>query len=255
VDDAQPIELVGPPVPARPALPGAVVMRPDSDTAIDALLADLYLHARNCTRSFGDFHLAMALWPQVNPAVLRLLTDPRFRDFPWSRTRVWLVDEADVPEDHPERRSATLHGMIVEGSGMPPEQAHTINASDPAGAAAYEALLREHLGWREKGHDRLDFVLVPLLPDGAWGGVAMGHERGLMTRAEDDGPARVMMTQRLVRAARCIGVLAVGDGLAHAVSTWAGGDRTVPADVPACAELRWYLDHASLARPAGRAAT
>ena len=35
-------------------------------------------------------------------------------------------------------------------------------------ASGYEAALKESLGWREKGHDRLDFVLLPVLADNTY---------------------------------------------------------------------------------------
>jgi hypothetical protein len=46
-------------VPA-PKLWGTVDVRHDREDVYDALAADLMLHATNCVRTFGDFHLAVS---------------------------------------------------------------------------------------------------------------------------------------------------------------------------------------------------
>lgn len=50
------------PDPVAPALPhaDAVVVRCDMDDLHSALAADLFIHAQNCVRQFGDFHLALS---------------------------------------------------------------------------------------------------------------------------------------------------------------------------------------------------
>ena len=69
-----------------PRLPGRSVRRPSVDSATDALLADLFIHATNCVRAFGDFHLAVSAGEEIEPALMRLMYDPGFREFPWTRT-------------------------------------------------------------------------------------------------------------------------------------------------------------------------
>jgi hypothetical protein len=234
-ENAPTYELGGVKPPTPPALPGGVVMRADFDLVIDALLADLSVHARNCVRTFGDFQLALDVAGQVEPAVRRLMFDLSYRDFPWEQTRLWMVRE-DVSTGE---SFEALRGLVVEASGIPPEQVHRIETSAAAPASAYEATLREHLGWREKGHDRLDYVLLP-----ADAGVilrAPAHAEPADGALVHQEGARVAMTPRLVASAHMVALLACGEGarrvIAHAV-----GSRRFPLAGEGT-QLRWYVDY------------
>jgi 6-phosphogluconolactonase/glucosamine-6-phosphate isomerase/deaminase len=256
-DPPPPIELSPAAEATAPALPGVVVVRSDADAAIDALLADLFIHAGNCVRAFGDFHFAVSATSEVEPVLRRLLFDLAYRDFPWARTRVWMVEELGVEDDDPRQRWPGVRDHILAGAGVPEEQMHRILAREPGAAERYEALLREHLGWREKGHDRLDFVLLPLQEGLHVGGVvgtgaAAGTESPLVATLPGS-PTRTAVTTRLVNSARLVAVFAPGRAadVRRAVSRFAAKDRR--ADEPATmlsarsAELRWYLDHAACA--------
>jgi hypothetical protein len=154
-----------------------------------------------------------------------------------------------VSEDDPQHRGSILEGLVVEGSGMPREQAHRIDTSRPDAAAAYEAQLREHLGWREKGQDRLDVVLVEQLPDGAWSGVIdAGTQDTLVatTPVMADAPARVGMTGAAVRGARLLAIVATGKQAASGIHRWRGEFSVRKAGVLPMidtAEVRWYVDY------------
>jgi 6-phosphogluconolactonase/glucosamine-6-phosphate isomerase/deaminase len=249
VEDRPTFDLVGGNPPPLPRLPGGVVLREDRDSVHDALLADIAVHARNCIRAFGDFQLAISFSAGVVPIVRRMMTDPLYREFPWSRTRVWLVDEAIVSEDDPQHRGAILEGLVVEGSGMPREQAHAIDTSRPDAAEAYASLLREHLGWREKGQDRLDVVLVEQLPDGSWSGVveqAPDSALVVTTPVLSNAPARVAMTGAAVRGARLLAIVATGRAAAAGINHWRGEFSVRKAGVLPMidtAEVRWYVDY------------
>jgi hypothetical protein len=99
------------PRPVAPALPGTVVVRESADELVDAVAADLFIHALNCIRTFGDFHLALSGGSTPLPLYRRLMYDPSYRDLPWTRTHLWMVDERRVPFDdepfgHPARATA-----------------------------------------------------------------------------------------------------------------------------------------------------
>ncbi len=264
---AEPFELVPIRVARRPRLPGAVVLREQPDDLIDALLAELFIHARSCVRAFGDFHLAISPSPAVEPFLRRLMYDLNYREFPWLRTRLWLVDDLAVPADDPRSRRTLLHDLLVDLSGIPPEQSHAMEADAEDAAAAYQARLREHLGWREKGHDRLDFVLLALSPLGEVAGHTRGsarpgadgagveaHPGGLVERlpAGPGEPDRVTMSMRLINASRMVAVVASGAELRPvlgAMEQARGPGASVSRDdlpamrlAPVGGDLRWFVD-------------
>lgn len=208
-----------------PRLPGRSVRRPSVDSATDALLADLFIHATNCVRAFGDFHLAVSAGEEIEPALMRLMYDPGFREFPWTRTRLWMVDELDVPGDDPRCRGTRLVETIVACSGIPEAQFMPLSCLE--GPGPYEARLREHLEWRERGQDRIDCCLFATRPAGDI--EAFGSHGG------------VVLGERYIRSARLISVLVSeprGDGMAL-LERWAGSrrDRLVPLG----GDLVWYL--------------
>lgn len=283
------IELEDPsPTPPKPALPGVVVVRPTPDDVLDAAAADFLIQAQNCVRAFGDFHLAVSL-TGTEPLLRRLMYDPALRELPWKRTHLWMVDEWDVPGDDPRRLFPLLQELLVEPSDIPLDQVHPIRVAadgedDESEAASrpderYEADLRECLGWREKGHDRLDCVLLGGIGDQSGPAeIATPHDAlpaavgsGSNARLVRTVPARtvaagagadlVTMTSTMLRGARLVSVVALGaeqrtmveQAAQRAAGKNAGGaGKIIAADagrefprsglLPLAGELRWYLD-------------
>lgn len=238
----------------RPRLRGTVVQRSSGDALIDALLADLFLHAGNCVREFGDFHLLLDADPAVEPVLRRLMYDLPYREMPWGRTRLWLAGERRVPTDDPRRAWSIAYDLVVTQSGIPEEQAHAIDPDAPEG---YDTLLREHLGWRPKGQDRPDFALLVLRSDGGAGALRTGActARGDFCQevCPPDEPPIVGVGASLLNAARFVAVYGVGEegraGLEALERAMATPRAQRPALgglalAPAGGELRWYLDPA-----------
>lgn len=221
----------------KPALPnGSVIVRKDADLLMDAVATDLFLHASACVRQFGDFQLALASWADAEPLYLRLLYDPRYRELPWRRTHLWIVEErfsASPPHFQ------LLQEAIVTQSDIPEEQVHR-----PVPGEDYEETLKAVLGWREKGQDRLDYALLPLLPGGfTHGSPAAGDDAPLI----ETSPDQVRMSRRLINATRFISSVALGPDMESAVRDVprapAGSDRLLARDLkPIGGELRWYVD-------------
>lgn len=250
----------------RPRLPGGVVVRESSDDVIDAMLAELYLHAGSCVRTFGDFQFAISATPAGEQALRRLMYDLGYRDFPWSRTRLWVVDDLFAPREDERRRSRTILETIVSQSDMPHAQFHPMpgaeeHASVTDAANAYAATLREVLGWREKGHDRLDYVFLPMSSGGSiagWRGtMSDGSERLVESHGgEGDEPA-LSLTMPFLNAARFVAVYAVGESAAADLARLDRRRGEAPTDMPAAhlkplaGELRWYLDRAACGLAAG----
>lgn len=252
-----PIELE--PLPAKPALPGSVVVRPTPDEVIDSIAADVFVQANACVRAFGDFHLALSGGSTPEPLYQRLMYDPGYRSLPWKRTHLWIVDERRVPFEDERSNFTMIRETIVDHSDIPPEQVHPIFAMSPTADTDYEAQLREHLGWRDKGHDRLDCVVLGM---GADGHTASLFPRSPALEAKDrlvvmnNGPAvtppdRVTMTLSFLNASRFVGVLVMGEHKRATIARVAASATVRPLPVhdlpilgirPLAGELRWYLD-------------
>jgi 6-phosphogluconolactonase len=265
-------------VPVPPALPGTVVVRPTPDELIDAVAADLVMQAHACVRTFGNFQLALSGGSTPVPLYRRLMYDPMYRGLPWGRTHLWVVDERRVPFDDERCNFKTINEIIGEHSDIPREQVHPIFAMLPDADAQYEETLREVLGWREKGQDRLDYVLLGMGHDGHTASL-FPHSPALHEGGEERlvrinaGPAvtppdRVTMTFRLLNASRCLAVMVTGTPkratIQRVVQAWASRasarvDDRVVEELPVMGlsplggELRWYLDYGAcpgMAEPA-----
>lgn len=226
-----------PPGRRKPALPnGAVIVRRNADELMDAVATDLFLHASACVREFGDFQLALASWPEAEPLFLRLLYDPRYRELPWRRTHLWVVEERTGDG---AKHFELLKESIVAQSDIPEEQVH-----EPLPGASYEETLKGVLGWREKGQDRLDYALLPLLAGGyTHGSPLSGSDAPLI----DSSHNQIRMSRRLIEATRFISNVALGADMESAIKdvTRAPGSssRLLARDVrPIGGELRWYVE-------------
>ena len=252
----EPIQIVQPPEP--PNLPGSVVLRESQEQLIDAMGADLMFQAQACVRRFGDFHIALSGGSTPEPFYRRLMYDPNLRELPWKRTHLWIVDERRVPFDDDRSNFKMIREWIVDHSDIPASQVHPIMAVREDADVAYEADLREHLGWREKGHDRLDYVLLGMGQDCHTASLfpnspALDAPDRLVVFNEGPSvtpPEWVTMTYDLLNASRMIAVMVTGEGKRDAIRRVAdreGTRREIPilGVDPKGGELRWYLDHAA----------
>ena len=229
--DTNPYELEKP--IALPDLPGQVIVRDLDHDVIGALAADLLVHAHNCVRAFGDFHLCVTGDASIEPVLLRLLTDPAHRDLPWRRTQLWLFSErlGDKSEFGLIRETLAIH------ADLPSEQTHAIDTSLDDAADRHERELQETLAWREKGHDRIDYVLLTpasIPPDWAQDG-----EGDALVQEYAD---RVACTRRLINASRFISVFAVGESAQGDIAGAVARTHGLASIEPVGGALRWYLD-------------
>ncbi|MHC4989886.1 MAG: 6-phosphogluconolactonase, partial [Planctomycetota bacterium] len=142
---------------------------------------------------------------------------------------------------------------IVDHADIPIDQVHPMTTAADGADERYEQQLRDALGWREKGHDRLDYVLLALAADGSVGGL-LPHsstlcDDGRLVRLGDaaSAPHGITMTAALINAARFIAVVACGSAQADAVGRLvAGGEPRqalpVAGIAPLKGQLKWYLD-------------
>ncbi len=223
--------------PEGPGLPGTVRVGEDREAVLDAAAADLFVQSGNCVSAFGDFHLALSHGAVQERLVMKLMTDPRYRSIPWERTHLWSISEPLLAPGHPEHSMTHWRELAAEPGSIPDQQLHHVHGNRPDGAAAYTRELIEHLEWRERGHDRLDFVIL-------------GDDLGLIEGVDDPADqlvsfsscqSRIMMTRRLVNSSRFIGVLGVGGSGRAMVEELSGGRRPIGLS-PDGGVLRWYLD-------------
>ncbi|GMV25716.1 MAG: 6-phosphogluconolactonase [Phycisphaerae bacterium] len=248
-------DVLLPPPPRRPTLPGTVIVRPAFDDLIDAILADMLLQAQSCVRAFGDFHLAISAAEQMEPVLIRLMLDPLYRSLPWKRTHLWTADDCVVSVEDDRSRAKRLREILVEHSDIPIDQVHgiAVTADDPGGE--YQDELRETLAWREKGQDRLDYALLSLGGGGPSSAALLKHpstiapdpgELVLRRPWKDDaGLAWYGLSPRMLSATRLIAVVAAGDDARPAIADLEAGHRTgkhAGSIRPIGGELRWYLD-------------
>ncbi len=226
------------PEPTPPSLWGRTVVCESLDDSIGALAADLLHQAMACVNAFGSFHLGVSGDPMLEPVYRRLMYDPPLRSLPWAKTHLWLVDE--VAGEEPTR-FGVVDELLAMHSGVPRSQVHRIrpDVTDPAGS--YQRELQDVLEWRERGHDRLDMIVLALAdaePNLALTGLRSDAQPLV---AQDAG--RIAMTPRLVNASRLIGIFAPGvdcrtrllDLQKDAASPW----RSIR---PTGGSLHWYLD-------------
>jgi 6-phosphogluconolactonase len=241
--------LVGPP------LPGEVIVAETADKLIDLVAAEIVVQAKACVREFGDFELALSGGSTPQPLYERLMYDPDCRQLPWVRTNLWIVDERAVPFNDPRSNFRMINETIVDHSGIPAEQVHPIMAVSETADVEYEAKLREVLQWRQRGDDRLDFVLLGMGSDGHTASLFPFNEvlqetESLVRRVTApvaDPPQRVTMTYPLINAARVVAVMVTGPTKAEAVQRLAGGRESrealpIKGVRPVNGVLKWFLD-------------
>ncbi len=263
-DDLIPLEQPA----VAPRLPGKVMLRATADDAIDALAADILLQAMQCVRSFSDFHIALSGGGTPLPLYRRLMYDTAYRQLPWDRSHMWVVDERRVPFDDERSNFRQLDDLIAQHSGIPTSNVHPMPALEPDADKRYEAELLRVLGRRDKGQDRLDFVVLGMGND-AHTASLFPHSPALFPAADastklvriNSGPRvtppdRVTMTFDLLNASRFVAILVLGtskrDTIARVSKAYqenaASGNFPVEelpilGIRPHAGELRWYLDH------------
>ncbi len=245
-----------------PSLPGGVIVAADEEDAQERIGRDLMVAAKQAVRERGVFHLALSGGGTPMPFYRRLMIDPLFREMPWSRTHLWIVDERRAPFDSDQNNYKHIHEILVEHSDLPGPNAHPIPVDSPSAAEDYENELREVLAIGGVPDDpdrgRLDFILLGMGSDGHTASL-FPHTAALDEEVrwvvDNDGPSvvpppRITMTYPLINAARVVAFYVLGAGKAEMIRRVASvseGFETLPCKGirPASGELGWYLDHAA----------
>ena len=245
--------------PVRPNLLGEVQVAADADGAFDLIGSDLLSAARDCVAKFGDFHLALSGGKTPFPLYTRLMYDPMYRDLPWDRTHLWIVDERRAPFDDDLNNFKHINEIIVQHADIPAANVHPmpVDKGDEA-AELYEDELREILGVRAPEEARLDFVMLGMGDNGHTASLfpetEVLHEQtkwvGDCFGPTVTPPNRVTMTYPLINNSRRIAFLVLGEGKAEMIKRVATGndsfeDIPVKSIAPQRGLMTWYLDRAS----------
>ena len=245
-----------------PSLPGGVNVAADEEDAQERLGRDLLAVAKEAVRKRGIFHLALSGGGTPMPLYRRLMIDPLFREMPWSKTHLWIVDERRAPFDSDTNNFKHIHELIIEHCDIPGANVHPMPVEDDDAADLYEAELRECLmlggGSDEGDRGRLDFVLLGMGPDGHTASL-FPHSPALLVEdrwvVDNDAPSvvpppRVTMTYPLLNDARSIAFYVLGAKKAEMIARISsGGDgfETLPCKGirPLRGEMIWYVDRAA----------
>jgi 6-phosphogluconolactonase len=243
-------------------LTGHVHTAPDTEQLFDDLGSAMLGAAQRAVQERGVFHVALSGGGTPEPFYIRMVTDPKFRRFPWEQTHLWIVDERCVPEDHEKanikmiREAMTLHVPIKRSA----VHAMPVLANDPA--KDYEQELSAAFdGIQPPEMPRLDFILLGMGGDAHTASLFPESPALRLTDrwiATNDGervvpPPRVTMTYPLINHAREIVVLLVGAGKHATLKTIETQLATGKPDIenlpitgidptPYGGELTWYLD-------------
>jgi 6-phosphogluconolactonase len=176
----------------------------------------------------------------------------------WSAATAWFGDERCVQPDHPDSNFAMADVALFSRLERPPAVRRMQGELGPdAGAAAYEAEVREHLG----GDPRWDLLLLGLGPDGHTASLFPGkpevEERsrlvaGVPLAGMEPQVPRITLTLSAIDAARSVVFLVTGEGKAETVARVFGPspDPALPAALvrPRYGSLTVLLDEAAASR-------
>lgn len=242
-----------------PNLPGEVVVCDTVEELVERMSSDLLSHSLNCWRAFGDFHMAVSGGATPQPFYRHLMTDPICRGIPWKKTHLWCVDERRVSFDDQKSNWRMIEEHFGAHSGIPRSQQHPIHALSENVEDEYERTLRSALEWRERGHDRLDYVLLGVGTDGHTASL-FPHSPALreptrLIRINSGpnvvAPDRVTMTLPLINSARLAAVMITGESKQEIVSRLSANTHATLQDLPIRGvrpiggTLCWYLDRAA----------
>ena len=190
-------------------------------------------------------HLSLAGGETPRPAYEQLAT--LVDD--WAGVELWLGDERLVPADDPRSNYRLMAETLLQGGALP--HAVPTGGSAEDAASAYGREIRRRVPAAPDGVPELDLALLGLGEDGHVASL-FPHApaldaRGQICVAVHDAPKpppdRVSLTLDVLRAARSIIVLAVGEGKARAAAAaLAGPDPSVPASLLADGALELILD-------------
>ncbi|HET9959120.1 MAG TPA: 6-phosphogluconolactonase [Polyangiaceae bacterium] len=171
---------------------------------------------------------------------------------PWALVSFFFGDERCVPPDHADSNFAMAKSALFDHVPLSPDRVFRVRGEDPdpvASAQDYARVLP----------DALDVLVLGIGEDGHTASLFPGSEALLEREAKarfvtgpKPPPRRITITPPVIAAARCIYMLASGEGKAEAVARALEG-TTTPTECPALLARQgvWLMDHAAGGRLTG----
>ncbi|MAE67277.1 MAG: 6-phosphogluconolactonase [Phycisphaeraceae bacterium] len=207
------------------------------------------------------FHLAVSGGSTPEPFYMRLVTEPPFRNLPWKRMHLWIVDERRVPDDDEKSNFRMIRESLSDHVPTPRHYIHPMPVLETDAADAYEQEMRQFMRHEGAAPPRLDFVLLGMGADGHTASLFPGSaalQESKRWIAVNEGPTvvpptRLTMTYPLLNAARNVAVLVTGAGKASTlleVDAHLRSGNPDPAPLPITGvdptarggEMTWFLD-------------
>ena len=245
-----------------PKLTGFVHVSPTPEDLLDIVAGDILNAALTAVGERGVFHLALSGGSTPEPLYVHLVIDPRYRNLPWAKTHIWIVDERRVPMTDAKSNARMIKETLVDHVPMKAKQFHVVQTEAENAAEIYEKELLAATGTPTGTTPRLDYVLLGMGDDAHTaslfpGSAALNEMEKLIVA--NDGPAvtpppRITMTYRLINAARAVGVLVVGAKKSPTIQRVAAQLATGKPDIQKLpitgialddGDLTWYLDVAA----------
>ena len=246
-------------------LPGHVHVAPDTETLFEDLGSALLGCAQRAIQERGVFHMALSGGGTPEPFYIRLVTDPKFRLFPWAQTHVWIVDERCVPEDHEKSNIKMIREALTDHVPITRKRVHPMPVMRTDAAGVYEDELSVAFGGITPPQiPQIDFILLGMGGDAHTASLFPASPAlSIADRwiASNDGervvpPPRLTMTYPLINHGREVVVLLTGAGK---YATLKQIEQQLQADGPDInelpitgidpatngGELTWYLDQAA----------
>lgn len=244
-------------------LPGEQHILPTRDALFEQLAQTLISHARAAVNDRGVFHLALSGGSTPEPFYAMLVTDTRWRDFPWEHTHLWQVDERRVPQTDDKSNMKMIRESLTDHITIRSRQIHTMPVMEGDAADLYEKQLEEAFGVSRETGDavpRLDFVLLGMGDDAHTASI-FPHSPAVEIQDRwvyaNEGehvtpPPRLTLTYPLLNRARHLAVLLSGAKKAPTLERIAAqlqASGPDPANMPITgiqpesdATLAWYMD-------------
>jgi 6-phosphogluconolactonase len=245
-----------------PQLPGSVCIA-KKDALFDDLALAVMAAADAAIAARGVFHLALSGGSTPEPFYMGLVIDPRYRELPWDKTHIWIVDERRVADDDERLNAKMIRETLVDHVPMRQRQFHPMQVMEQDPAGLYIEELCTVFDCDTKGAPpRLDFVLLGMGDDAHTASLfpksdALHESEKWIAVNEGDAvtpPPRVTMTYPLLNAAGELAVLLVGakkqatiEAIEKQLSNGGPDIENMPITgiEPASGHLTWYLDDAA----------